>query len=130
MVNPFGKYGKMRLCEVVIFVGLQRSCLSKRSLNRISRPFFAQQKMKKINLFDPNPWLTPSENMQKMRFSEVAIFMGLRGFFSVERIPKQNFKIIFAPKQKLNKIKCFDQNHRLTPSENMQKWDYLKYLFC
>ena len=97
MVNPFGKYGKMRLCEVVIFVGLKRSCLSKRSLNRISRPFFAQQKMKKINLFDPNPWLTPSENMQKMRLSEVAIFMGLRGFFSVERIPKQNFKIIFEP---------------------------------
>ena len=64
----------------------------------------------------------------KMRLSEVAIFMGLRGFFSVERIPKQNFKIIFAPKQKLNKIKFFDQ-HRLTPSENMQKWDYLKYLF-
>lgn len=117
----------MRLCEVVIFVGLKRSCLSKRSLNRISRPFFAQQKMKKINLFDPNPWLTPSENMQKMRFSEVAIFMVLRGFFSVERIPKQNFKIIFAPKQKLNKIKFFDQNAEMGLSEVLILLGYIRF---
>ena len=76
------------------------------------KTIFCSTKNEKNKSFWPKSLVNPFGKYAKMRLSEVAIFMGLRGFFSVERIPKQNFKIIFAPKQKLNKINFFDQNHR------------------
>ena len=43
------------------------------------------------------------ENMQKCDYLKWFIFMGLKRFLSVEKIPKQNFKVIFAPKHKMKK---------------------------
>ena len=58
-----------------------------------------------------------------MPLSKVHIFIGLKRFSSMEKIPKYYFKVSFAPKQnKKNEKKCpFDQHHRLTPFEKCDK---------
>ena len=64
-----------------------------------------------------------------MRLSEVQIFKAQKRFLSVEMIPKHYFKMIFAQMPKMQKVPLFDQNHGLTPLENIEKCDYLKCLF-
>ena len=59
-----------------------------------------------------------------MRLSEVHIFIAYKLFFSVEKISKHYFMIIFAQKLKEKKNTIFDQNHELTPLKNMQNCDY------
>ena len=91
------------------------------------KTIFCSTKNEKNKSFWPKSLVNPFGKYAKMRLSEVAIFMGLRGFSSVERIPKQNFKIIFAPKQKLNKIKFFDQNAEMGLSEVLILLGYIRF---
>ena len=60
---------------------------------------------------------------ETMRLSEVHIFTTLKRLFSLQKIPKRYFKILFAQKQKIKKMPFFDQNHGLTPLQNIQKCD-------
>ena len=77
-----------------------------------------------------NHGLTPLKKKgAKVRLSEVQIFKDQKRFFSVEMIPNHYFKMIFAQTPKMQKVLLFDQNHGLTPLENMPKCDYLKCIF-
>ena len=81
----------------------------------------------KILFIDHNHGLTSFEIPQNDDCVKY-LFLGYKRFFSVEKIPKNLFKMIFAKKQKLKKVLFFYHIHGLTPLENMQKCDYLKCL--
>ena len=53
--------------------------------------------------------------------SEEQIFICWKPFFSVEKITKHDLRLVSPPSKQNETNALFDQRHRLTPLENMQK---------
>ena len=121
--NSLGKYAKMRLSEVHIFIGQKTILFCRKDPQTLFKDHFCPKtENERTAIFRPKSQFNPFGKYAKLLPSKVQIFIGQKSFFSVEKIPKHFVKIYsFAKKQKYGKKCLFDQHHRLTSLENIQK---------
>ena len=74
--------------------------------------------MQKMAIFGPKPWVSPFGKMSLFRLFELLVIMAQKGFFR-SRISKKTFSLPILPKKKVEKWPFLDQNHGLTPLENV-----------
>ena len=67
--------------------------------------------------------------MSTFRLFELFVFIAQKGIFWFQNIVKDIFLAYNALKEKLEKCPFLDEDHRLTPLEKGQFFDFLKFLF-
>ena len=80
-------------------------------------------------IFGPKPWVNPFAKMSIFRLLELFVFIAQKGAFSFQIIVKVIFLTNIALQKRLEKWPYLDQNHGLTPFENLQFFDILNFLF-
>ena len=87
--------------------------------------------VRKLKIFDQNYELNPLLKMQILQLSNINFFLVLKSSFTIKNIANSTFWSIWARKVKVKKLQIFDQNHGLTPSQNMQIFQLPTYqLIC
>ena len=105
----------MPLSEVHILLGQKRLLpFEKISKHYLTIFFFCPiREREKTFHFLIKSWVFFFGKYANMRLSEVHIFIGQKRFFSIEKIPKHYFKIIFTQKQEMKIVLFSDQNYGL-----------------
>ena len=129
-VNHFGKMSISRLFQLLVFIA-QKGFFSFQNICK--RYFFGLQCLKnkvgKMALFGPKPWVNPFGKMSIFRLYQLLVFIAQKGLFSFQNIVKDIFLASIALKKQLEKWPFLDQNHGLTALEKWQFFDYFNFLF-
>ena len=81
-------------------------------------------------IFGLKPWVNPFGKMSIFRLFELLLFYSLERLFSVLEYYKRHYPGPYCLKKKnLEKWSFWEQNHGLTPSEKIQLFDFLNFLF-
>ena len=99
--NSLGKYAKMRLSEVHIFIGQKRFFFVEKIPKHYFKIIFAQkQKMKELPFLDQNHSLTPLESMQNCYHLKCKFLQARNHSFLSKRFPNILSRFIVLPKNK------------------------------
>ena len=79
-------------------------------------------------IFGPKPWVNPFAKMSIFRLLELFVFIAQKGAFSFQIIVKVIFLTNIALQKRLEKWPYLDQNHGLTPFENLQFFRHFELL--
>ena len=124
-VNPLGKMSIFRLFELLVFFSLERPFLSRISKNTLSGPILPKnKKFEKSPFLDQNHRLTPLEKCQFFDFFNFFFLQPRKPFFRSREYLKRHFPSLYCLIRKLEKWPFLDQNHRLTPLEKCQFFDF------
>ena len=80
-------------------------------------------------IFGPKPWVNPFGKSSIFRHFELQVFIAQKGAFSFQIIVKVIFLTNIALQKRQEKWPYLEQNHKLTPLENLQFFDILNFLF-
>ena len=127
-VNPFGKMSIFRLFELLFYI-VQKGVYSFQNiLKDIFLAYIAKKKSWKIAIFGPKPWVNPFGKMSIFRLFKLLVYIAQNGVYSFQNIVKDTF-LAYIAKKKGGKMAIFDQNHRFTPLEKCQFFDFFNFLF-
>ena len=74
-----------------------------------------KNKVGKMAIFGPKPWVNPFWKMLIFRLFERLVFKAQKGVFSFQKIVKDIFLVYIALKKKWEKWPFLDQNHEKKP---------------
>ena len=129
-LNRFGKMSIFRLLLTCLFYNIERLFLFLEYHKRhFSGLYCLKKKVEKMAIFGPKLWVNPSGKMSVFRLFLTCSFYSLeRRFLSLE-YHKRHFPGLYCQKKKLKKWPFLYENHRLTPLEKHQFFDFLNFLF-
>ena len=91
--------------------------------------FFKKGKNEKNHNFWEKPWNNSFEKRQIVPLSLIDVFYGLESLFLYIEWHQKLLFGIFSLKRKNEKIKIFEKNHGLSPSEKCKFCDFFKSMF-
>ena len=83
--------------------------------------------MLKLHIFDQNHALTPLEKSQFFDFLNLSFLQSSKDFLFCKKLSNTFFFAYFAKNRNMLKLHIFDQNHRLTPLQKSQFFDFLNF---
>ena len=119
-VNPFGKMSVLPFFEVLVFIA-QKDLFS---LQNIVKDIFVayiayKEKVGKMAIFGPKPWVNPLGKMSIFRLYGLLVFIAQKGVFSFQNIIKDIFLAYIALKRKVGKIAIFGPKPCVNPLGKM-----------
>ena len=129
-VNPFGKMSIFRIFELLVFIAYKGALSFQIIVKVIFLTNIPEKKgLKKWPYFDQNHGLTPFKKLSIFRLLKLFVCIAQKGAFSFQIIGKVIFLTNIALQKRLEKWPYLEQNHGLTPLENLQFFDILNLLF-
>ena len=129
-VNPFAKKTSFSTFGTFCLYCLERRLfvLDHRK-SHFPKQYCLTKEVGKMAIFGPKPWLNPFGKMSVFRLFELQVFIAYKGVFSFYNIVKVIFQAYNAFKKRFEKWPVLDQNHGLTPLENLPFFDIFNFLF-
>ena len=81
--------------------------------------YFLKKKVGKMAIFGPKPWINPFGKISSLSLFKLRVFFGLEKRFFVLEYSKRHFPGVYCLKKKVGKWPFLNQNHGLTPLENV-----------
>ena len=131
-VNPLGKMSIFRLLELLAFIA-QKGVFS---LQNIVKDIFLayiayQEKVGKLAIFGPKPWVNPFGEMSIFRLFEVLFYTAQKGVFPLQNIVKDIFLAYVAPppKKKIREMAIFGPKPCVNPFGKMSIFRLIEDVF-
>ena len=119
-VNPFGKMSIFRLFELLVYIAQKGVSSFQNIVKDVFLAYIAsKQKVGKMAIFGPKPWVNPFGKMSIFQLFELLVFIAQKGIFSFQNIVKEIFLVYIAPKKNVAKMAIFGQKPWVNPFRKM-----------